>query len=74
MLKISSLETGLIELALPSDNHKFVALMIKNGVNFLHSPKNQSSLIIDMAIKQKAYRSAYIIKTSIDEYVARMQG
>jgi len=67
-------ETGLIELALPSDNHKFVALMIKNGVNFLHSPKNQSSLIIDMAIKQKAYRSAYIIKTSIDEYVARMQG
>jgi hypothetical protein len=65
--------TGLIELALPSDNHKFIALMINKGVNFLHSPSNQSSLIIDMAIKQKAYRSAFVIKTSIEEYVARMQ-
>jgi len=70
----TSYNTGVIELALPSDNHKFVALMVNKGVNFLHSPQNQDSLIIDMAIKQKAYRSAFVIKASIDEYVARMQG
>ena len=63
-------ETNVIELALPSDNHKFVALMIKNGVNFLHSPNNRESLIIDMAIRQKAYRSAFIIKTAIEKQAA----
>tara|TARA_R110001592_G_scaffold111525_9_gene308855 strand:- start:22881 stop:24041 length:1161 start_codon:yes stop_codon:yes gene_type:complete len=63
-------ETNVIELALPSDNHKFVALMIKNGVNFLHSPSSKSSLIIDMAIRQKAYRSAFIIKTAIEKQAA----
>lgn len=71
---VDAYDTGLIELALPSDNHKFVALMINKGVNFIYSPNNKSSFIIDMAIKQKAYRSAFIIKSSIEEYVSRAQG
>jgi ankyrin repeat protein len=70
---VDAYATNVIELALPRDNHKFVALMIKEQVNFLHSPNDRESLIIDMAINQKAYRSAFIIKTAIDEYVNRME-
>ncbi|MBE8233634.1 MAG: hypothetical protein HAW67_07840, partial [Endozoicomonadaceae bacterium] len=66
----SSVNANLIELALPSDNFRIVALLIQSGVPFVSNSGDKNLLIIEQALRHKAYKSASVIKAAIDSLMS----
>jgi hypothetical protein len=63
----SKIDAGLIDLALTNDNHKIIALLIGDGIGFLHSPNDKESILLVQALQQKSYKSAVILKSAVDK-------
>jgi hypothetical protein len=55
---------NLIQTSLKNDNYKIVALLIKNGVNFITVPETDD-LIYTEALALKAYRSSVVIREAM---------
>lgn len=58
---------NLIQLALERDNYKTVGLFITKGVNFVTLPDSEDELVLTSAMKQKAFKSAYMIRQAVVE-------
>jgi ankyrin repeat protein len=61
----SDVQVNLIQLSLQKDNHKIVALLIGENVNYIHLPDNEDIFILAQALEQKAYKSSYILKEAL---------
>lgn len=74
------IKANLIQIALPRDNFKIVALLITNGVDFVVSPDvvdvkeadTEDALILTEATRLQAYRSAYVIWQALKEHLDRL--
>jgi hypothetical protein len=62
---------NLIELSLPGDGYQTVALFIESGVPFVYNVKDKDMLIIQEAVRHRAYKSAHIIKGAIDTLISQ---
>ncbi len=67
--KAGDVQVGYIQLALHRDNFKIVALMMKNGVNFVSLPDDPKTLLLSEALAQKAFISAAMLKEALVEAV-----
>ncbi len=62
---------NLIELSLPGDGYQTVALFIESGVPFVYNARDKDMLVIQEAIRHRAYKSAHIIKGAIDSLISQ---
>jgi len=63
---------NIIQMSLQRDNYKIVALMIREGVDFVGIPGgDEDDLLLSQAIQQNALKSVMVIRESLKRLVER---